>query len=201
MTIPERLANREPDTAALALSELPTRARVVVVGGGIAGASIPYHLSKLGVSDVVVVEPAPERRSAAAAVGASEVVDPSDGGAVEAVMGLTGGLGVSLVIDAAGKFVAPGFVYSHSHLGSAPFRGLGTTETLRRTLSKYEDQNLDVMIFVAQCGDRKHEDIMESIERFGKELLPEFKERHETRHRAWRADQLKGVDAVINSSV
>ncbi|HEX3407388.1 MAG TPA: LLM class flavin-dependent oxidoreductase [Caulobacteraceae bacterium] len=78
---------------------------------------------------------------------------------------------------------------------------IGTTETLRRTLLKYEAQNLDVMIFVAQCGDRKHEDIMESIERFGKELLPEFKERHETKHRAWRADQLKGVDAVINSSV
>ncbi len=78
---------------------------------------------------------------------------------------------------------------------------IGTTETLRRTLTKYEDQNLDVMIFVAQCGDRKHEDIMESIERFGKELLPEFKERHETKHKAWRADQLKGVDAAINSSV
>jgi alkanesulfonate monooxygenase SsuD/methylene tetrahydromethanopterin reductase-like flavin-dependent oxidoreductase (luciferase family) len=78
---------------------------------------------------------------------------------------------------------------------------IGTTETLRRTLSRYEAQNLDVMIFVAQCGDRKHEDIMESIERFGKELLPEFKERHETKHKAWRADQLKGVDAVINSSV
>jgi alkanesulfonate monooxygenase SsuD/methylene tetrahydromethanopterin reductase-like flavin-dependent oxidoreductase (luciferase family) len=78
---------------------------------------------------------------------------------------------------------------------------IGTTETLRRTLLKYEEQNLDVMIFVAQCGDRRHEDIMESIERFGKELLPEFKERHETKHRAWRADQLKGVDAVINSSV
>ena len=78
---------------------------------------------------------------------------------------------------------------------------IGTTETLRRTLLKYEAQNLDVMIFVAQCGDRKHEHIMESIERFGKELLPEFKERHETKHKAWRADQLKGVDAVINSSV
>ena len=78
---------------------------------------------------------------------------------------------------------------------------IGTTETLRRTLSKYEEQNLDVMIFVAQCGDRRHEDIMESIERFGTTLLPEFKERHETKHKAWRADQLKGVDAVINSSV
>lgn len=34
------------------------------------------------------------------------------------------------VVDASGKFVAPGFVSSHSHLGSAPFRGLGHTETL-----------------------------------------------------------------------
>ncbi len=78
---------------------------------------------------------------------------------------------------------------------------IGTVETLRKTLLKYEEQHLDVMIFVAQCGDRSHEHIMESIETFGKELLPEFKERHEREHKAWRADQLKGVDAVINSSV
>jgi alkanesulfonate monooxygenase SsuD/methylene tetrahydromethanopterin reductase-like flavin-dependent oxidoreductase (luciferase family) len=78
---------------------------------------------------------------------------------------------------------------------------IGTVESLRKTLLKYEAQHLDVMIFVAQCGDRKHEHIMESIETFGKELLPEFKARHEREHRAWRADQLKGVDAVINSSV
>ena len=78
---------------------------------------------------------------------------------------------------------------------------IGTAETLHRTLAKYEDQHLDVMIFVAQCGDRKHEHIMESIETFGKELLPEFKERHEKVHRPWREQQLAGVDAVINSSV
>lgn len=33
-------------------------------------------------------------------------------------------------IDAAGKFVAPGFVSSHSHLGNSGLRGLGHTETL-----------------------------------------------------------------------
>ncbi len=78
---------------------------------------------------------------------------------------------------------------------------IGTTESLRKALAKYDEKHLDVMIFVAQCGDRKHEHIMESIETFGKELLPEFKERHERDQNAWRADQLKGVDAVINSSV
>ena len=34
---------------------LPRHARVVVIGGGIVGASTAYHLAKLGVRDVVVV--------------------------------------------------------------------------------------------------------------------------------------------------
>ncbi len=35
---------------------LPTHARVVIIGGGIAGCSIAYHLVKLGWSDVVLLE-------------------------------------------------------------------------------------------------------------------------------------------------
>lgn len=37
---------------------LPARARVVVIGGGIVGCSVAYHLTKLGVGDVVVLEQA-----------------------------------------------------------------------------------------------------------------------------------------------
>jgi len=37
-------------------SQLPDRARVVVVGGGIVGTSVAYHLTKLGWTDVVLVE-------------------------------------------------------------------------------------------------------------------------------------------------
>jgi glycine cleavage system aminomethyltransferase T/glycine/D-amino acid oxidase-like deaminating enzyme len=36
--------------------ELPDRARVVVIGGGVGGASIAYHLARLGERDVVVVD-------------------------------------------------------------------------------------------------------------------------------------------------
>ena len=35
---------------------LPARARVVIVGGGVIGCSIAYHLTKLGVSDVLLIE-------------------------------------------------------------------------------------------------------------------------------------------------
>ncbi len=57
MTAPERLANRDLDSSILdPRSEPPARARVVVVGGGVAGSSVAYHLTRLGVTDVVVLE-------------------------------------------------------------------------------------------------------------------------------------------------
>ena len=37
-------------------SALPSRARVVIIGGGVIGASVAYHLTKLGESDVVLIE-------------------------------------------------------------------------------------------------------------------------------------------------
>jgi alkanesulfonate monooxygenase SsuD/methylene tetrahydromethanopterin reductase-like flavin-dependent oxidoreductase (luciferase family) len=85
---------------------------------------------------------------------------------------------------------------------AARSRGIvGTSESIYPKLKLYEDAHLDVLIFTAQSGDRKHEHIMESIEKFGKELLPEFKDRHEKDHRKWRAKQLEGVDFPINSSI
>ena len=56
---------RSPSTSRTATSttrscdptaEPPPRAQVVIVGGGIIGSSIAYHLTKLGVDDVVVLE-------------------------------------------------------------------------------------------------------------------------------------------------
>ena len=38
------------------MAELPTEANVVIVGGGIVGASVAYHLAKKGVTDVVLLE-------------------------------------------------------------------------------------------------------------------------------------------------
>ena len=38
------------------MTSLPERAQVVVIGGGVIGASVAYHLTKLGVTDVLVLE-------------------------------------------------------------------------------------------------------------------------------------------------
>lgn len=37
-------------------SHLPTEAQVVIIGGGIIGNSIAYHLGKMGMKDIVLCE-------------------------------------------------------------------------------------------------------------------------------------------------
>src|SRR5204862_3750480 len=37
-------------------SQLPGEAKVVIVGGGIVGASVAYHLSKFGWKDIILLE-------------------------------------------------------------------------------------------------------------------------------------------------
>lgn len=77
---------------------------------------------------------------------------------------------------------------------------IGTPDFVRDTLRKYEQSHLDLMIFVAQCGARKHEDVMDSIYRVGTKVLPEFRERHEA-HQQWREKALDGVEYEVNSSI
>src|SRR5919108_3483901 len=38
------------------MSDLPRSASVVVIGGGVVGASIAFHLTELGVTDVLLVD-------------------------------------------------------------------------------------------------------------------------------------------------
>ena len=56
---------------------------------------------------------------------------------------------------------------------------IGTPAQLREFLRRYEAAGVDQLIFVMQAGHNRHEDIMESIELFGTEVLPEFVERDE----------------------
>jgi 4-methylaminobutanoate oxidase (formaldehyde-forming) len=53
---PARDPTPTPDPASRSDRNLPSRARVIIVGGGVIGCSIAYHLGKLGWSDVVLLE-------------------------------------------------------------------------------------------------------------------------------------------------
>ena len=54
---------------------------------------------------------------------------------------------------------------------------VGTPDQIREFLRRYEAAGVDQVIFVLQAGRNRHDHIMESIERFGTEILPEFAER------------------------
>ncbi|NDG25314.1 MAG: FAD-binding oxidoreductase, partial [Actinobacteria bacterium] len=40
----------------MATQELPSRAKIVVIGGGVGGTSVAYHLAQLGEKDVILLE-------------------------------------------------------------------------------------------------------------------------------------------------
>jgi alkanesulfonate monooxygenase SsuD/methylene tetrahydromethanopterin reductase-like flavin-dependent oxidoreductase (luciferase family) len=69
---------------------------------------------------------------------------------------------------------------------------IGTPEQVRRYLRRYEEAGVDQVIFVLQAGRNRHEHIMESIEMFGREVLPEFAERDPTLTKA-KAERLAPV--------
>jgi alkanesulfonate monooxygenase SsuD/methylene tetrahydromethanopterin reductase-like flavin-dependent oxidoreductase (luciferase family) len=68
---------------------------------------------------------------------------------------------------------------------------IGSPETLRRKLRKFESSNVDQVILLNQAGNNKHEDITSSLELFAQEVMPEFHGR-EPEHQAWKRDVLSG---------
>jgi hypothetical protein len=55
--------------------------------------------------------------------------------------------------------------------------GIGTPDQMRGHLRAFEKTGVDQVIFIQQAGLNKHEHICESLELFGNEVLPEFKQR------------------------
>ena len=71
-------------------------------------------------------------------------------------------------------------------------RGLiGSPESLRERLRKFEESNVDQVILINQAGKNTHEDICSSLELFAREVMPEFQER-DAEHQEWKRRVLAG---------
>jgi len=71
-------------------------------------------------------------------------------------------------------------------------RGLiGSPETLRERLRKFEESHVDQVILINQAGKNSHEDICSSLELFAREVMPEFHER-DAHQQEWKRQVLAG---------
>jgi alkanesulfonate monooxygenase SsuD/methylene tetrahydromethanopterin reductase-like flavin-dependent oxidoreductase (luciferase family) len=68
---------------------------------------------------------------------------------------------------------------------------IGSPKKLRERLKKYQASNIDEVMLFAQVGGNSHENIMESIELFAKEVMPEFQD--DPAHDQWKAEVLGGA--------
>jgi len=74
---------------------------------------------------------------------------------------------------------------------------IGTPDQIREYLRRYEACGVDQVIFCSQAGKNRHEHIMESLELFGTEVLPEFLERDESQQR----EKAKRLEPVIEAAL
>jgi alkanesulfonate monooxygenase SsuD/methylene tetrahydromethanopterin reductase-like flavin-dependent oxidoreductase (luciferase family) len=82
--------------------------------------------------------------------------------------------------------------------GETGLRGaIGTPSQVREFLQRYEACGVNQVIFCFQAGKNRHEHIMESLELFGREVLPEFKERDEKLQRDKEQRLAPVFDAVM----
>ncbi len=68
---------------------------------------------------------------------------------------------------------------------------IGSPETIRRKLRKFEQSNIDQVILLNQAGRNTHDDICASLELFARDVMPEF-HANIPAHEAWKAKVLAG---------
>jgi hypothetical protein len=82
--------------------------------------------------------------------------------------------------------------------GIGGLRGaVGNPDQIRDYLARYEECGVDQVIFCFQAGNNRHEHIMEALELFGRDVLPEFMDRDEKLQRDKQQRLARVVDAVM----
>jgi (R,R)-butanediol dehydrogenase/meso-butanediol dehydrogenase/diacetyl reductase len=116
--VPERMVHKLPDTVsaelgamvepmsvsyhAAKLGRVEPGEHAVVFGAGPIGIGLWFALRGLGVEDITVVEPSPQRRAAIESLGANDVIDPQQADPGQHVQSRTKNRGAAAAYDAAG---------------------------------------------------------------------------------------------------
>src|SRR5712691_7872535 len=74
---------------------------------------------------------------------------------------------------------------------------IGTPSQVGDLVERYEAAGVDQVIFVSQAGRNRHEHICESLELFGKEVLPRFAEQADERDAAKRDRLAEAVERAL----
>src|SRR6266508_1217770 len=74
---------------------------------------------------------------------------------------------------------------------------IGTPDQVRDYLRRYEEYGVDQVILTCQAGKNRHEHVMESLELFGRDVLPEFLERDEQASREKATRLASVIDTVM----
>jgi alkanesulfonate monooxygenase SsuD/methylene tetrahydromethanopterin reductase-like flavin-dependent oxidoreductase (luciferase family)/putative sterol carrier protein len=82
--------------------------------------------------------------------------------------------------------------------GLGSLRGaIGTPDQVVDLVQRYVDAGVDQVIFVQQAGPNKHEHICESLELFGKKVLPRFTDGREEREAAKREQLAEACERAL----
>lgn len=82
--------------------------------------------------------------------------------------------------------------------GATGLRGaMGTPAQVRDYLRRYEDYGVDQVILSCSAGRNRHEDVLETLDLFGREVLPEFRERDDVGAPAKAARLAPVIEAAL----
>jgi alkanesulfonate monooxygenase SsuD/methylene tetrahydromethanopterin reductase-like flavin-dependent oxidoreductase (luciferase family)/putative sterol carrier protein len=83
--------------------------------------------------------------------------------------------------------------------GFGSLRGaIGTPAQVTDLVRRYEEAGVDQVIFVSQSGTNKHEHVCESLELFGKKVLPHFTDGREEREAAKRERLAEACERALS---
>jgi putative sterol carrier protein len=74
---------------------------------------------------------------------------------------------------------------------------IGTPDQIAELLERYEQAGVDQAIFISQSGHTQHEHICESLELFGKKVIPQFAERREQREEEKRERLAEATERAL----